>query len=179
MNKNMKKIIEQCIEFSTYIDIERNKIEESFIGGFPLQITDQFLVLSKIYDFRNDGVLILRTKDITNVYSVDENSLYEKICKDEGLDKVCNPFVKLDSLCDIILNKDIREHYITIQCEKSDNEQYFSIGLIISADNKNIIMKSFNINGEWENELRKIPLEEITLISVNDYYSKMFFKYMN
>lgn len=173
----IEEIISIYIDNVMYIDIERHNIDDALIGGFPLYITNEFLVLSKVYDFRNDGITILRIKDITKISPFGHNSFIEDICKSEGLDKIQNPYINLDSINSILSSIDTKEHYVTIQCEESDTELYFSIGIILNVADDYVSMKVFNTNGKWDSKVREIPYKEITLISIDDYYSKMLFKY--
>lgn len=179
MNKDMQDIINMCIKNSSYMDIERSNIDDELIGGFPLCVTDQFLIISKIYDFRNDGVTLLRIKDITSISPFGHRTFIENICKAEGLDKIQNPYKNLNSLYDVLLNIDTNKQYITIQCENYDNDLYFSIGKILKVAEEYVYMKVFDTEGIWDNIAREIPYKDITLISINDNYSNMFYKYMN
>lgn len=178
MNKSQIKIIEYHIKNRMLINIERNMIEKELIVGFPLFVNDKILIISKIYDFHYEGEVIINTSDVSDAYSNESDVFYEYICKEEKLDQVTNPFKDAVDIYSSLLSINTKNQYATIQCEKNSTELYFSIGKIIEVSNEVVMMKVFDAEGKWENDMRKIPIAEITLISVGDYYSKMYYKYM-
>lgn len=179
MNNEILKTIRYHIKEKLLITIERNQIEEEVLYGFPLFVNSEILIMTKIYDFRDEGILVLKLSEISDAYSKESDVFFEKICKYEGLDMIINPFPTCETMYDILLIIDTDVQYITVQCEKNESELYFSIGRIEEVTSTAVIMKTFDACGQWEPGVRIIPYEEITMISIGDHYSKTYYKYMS
>ena len=174
--------IEYHINNEMIIKIKRENIDDNEILGFPLGLSEEILLISRVVDFRDDGCLIIRLKDITDAYSLESNSFYEEICKKEGVRAIAqneNPITNISDL-HLILSKLVGfKGFVSIQCELEDNELYYVIGEIISVQEKEIKFRSFDLQGKWTDKELSIPIDDITMVGFNDNYSKMFYKYMS
>ena len=179
MNKDILETIQYQIIGKLLITIERNCIEKEVLRGFPLYINSEILIMTKIYDFHDEGIVVLKTSDISDAYSKESDVFFEKMCKQEKLDKVSNPFPSCETMYDILSAIDTNIQYITIQCEKEESELYYSIGKLVNVTPAVVTMKTFDTSGRWEEDVRTIPFEAITMISIGDHYSKTYYKYMS
>jgi hypothetical protein len=138
------------------------------------------LLISEVLDFRDDGCLIMRLKDITDAYSMESEAFYEKICIDEGLRNKAvqeNPLTDITDLISVVTQLSNYDKFISIHCEF--DELYFSIGKISNIKEDMIYFDHFDLEGIWQDEKRIIPINKITLIGINDNYSNTFYKYLN
>lgn len=179
MNNDILKTIQYHIIEKLLITVERNCIEKEVLRGFPLYINSEILIMTKIYDFHDEGILVLKTSDISDAYSKESDVFFEKICKQEELDRFVNPFPSCETMYDILLAIDTNIQYITIQCEKEESELYYSIGKLGTVTPTAVTMNTFDTSGHWEADVRTIPYEAITLISIGDHYAKTYYKYMS
>lgn len=180
-NAALYNILQYHVDNKMLISIERQHITKESLWGFPIFVNHKILIMTKIIDFRNEGIVIIRLNDITDAYSKESDSFYEKICIKQGLQNEIENWIYLKKAKDIRSSIECIEwnnQFITIQCEKNTNEFYFSIGKPIAIDKKYILFSNFDKKGIWEKEARKIPIDDITLIAVGDHCAKMFYKYM-
>jgi len=181
---NIEEIIQTIkdhIENKMFIRIERAQIDENEkIEGFPLFQSEKLLLISKVVDFRDEGFLIMRIEDITEAYSKESDTFYEEICVKEGLQTKMteNPITDITDFTSVIRQLFDYNKFITIQCEYTKNELYYSIGTISSIGKDVIKFNNFDKMGIWEDTERLISLNEITLVSIEDYYSSVFYKYV-
>lgn len=179
MNKDMLDIIQYHITEKLLITIERSCIEKEVLRGFPLYVNSEILIMTKIYDFHDEGVVVINTFDISDAYSKESDNFIEKICKTEKLDRVDNPFPLCETMFDVLLTIDTNTQFITIQCEKEETELYYSIGKLQSVTPTAIMMNVFDVTGHWEEDVRTIPCDAVTMISIGDHYSRIYYKYMS
>jgi len=176
------RIIEQIssyIENGALVNIERTNIEEENITGFPLLVSDNLLAMSKIFDFHDEGFLVIRLKEVTDVYS-EFSAFYEEVCVKEGLKKRANesPIKDVTDFVTVFRQLSTYDKFISVQCELEDSELFFSIGKILKVDEDIVHLKYFDATGAWQNEAREIPLDKITSVAIEDYYSNVFYKYV-
>ncbi|MGM9937699.1 MAG: hypothetical protein ACI38A_10160 [Candidatus Ornithomonoglobus sp.] len=182
LSDESREIIQYHIDEKMLIDIERNDIaSEETIHGFPLMLSQKFLLMTVIYDFHDEGYCILNTEYITDAYSHESDAFREKICISEGLrDIPCPEFLKgLQNYRQILENLQGYNGFISIQCEKEQQKCNFFLGKINSAENDRVIFHCFGADGMWDDKYDEIMYNDITQITFGDNYSKMLYKYMN
>ena len=179
MYENIKNTIEDHINEKMLIRIERKNVtDDEAIVGFPIKLSDDFLLMTNIFDFYDDGYTIVKTSDISDAYSKESDEFYEMVCINENLLKRVDecPISSVKSMKDILTELSKQNFFIVVECEKSEDD--FFIGKIkITGENK-VVMQSFDALGKWHDENDIIKYEDITKITFLDRYSKMYFKYM-
>ena len=179
--KNKIQLIKKHIEEKKIITIERNGVgKNTRADGFPLLVTDTLLLMTLIVDFHDEGFLVMRLEDITDAYSNESDTFYEEICINEGLrnKEAENPLSNVTNIASILKQLFNYKKFITVQCEYNGSELAYSIGKISSIEENTIHFKNFDMMGMWEEKCRIIPLNKITLISIDDHYSNIYYKYM-
>ena len=179
MHENIKNTIEDHINEKMLIHIERKNVTDNeAIVGFPIKLSDDFLLMTNIFDFYDDGYTIVKTSDISEAYSKESDEFYEMICISENLLKKADecPISSVKSMKDILSGLSKEDFFIVVECEKS--EDAFFIGKIKSIDENKVVMQSFDALGKWHDETDIIKYDDITKITFLDRYSKMYFKYM-
>lgn len=68
--------------------------------------------------------------------------------------------------------------FITIHCENESEKCQFFMGKIKNISEEIVEFYSLDTDGEWENKTDIIYFSDITMITVGDHYSKMFYKYI-
>ncbi len=175
-------IISYHIDNEMIMNVKRDILHNNVvIEGFPLKLSDRLLLITRAVDFCYDGCVILRLEDVTDAYSKEYIAYYEEICKKEGsLDKakVNNPITDIIDYNTVLKQLIGYEKYISIQCELEDNELDYSIGRISKVEGNIVYFNHFDLEGKWEKEERKIPIEKITMIEYDDNYCNIFSKYL-
>ena len=181
MTSEKKEIIQYHIENKFIMTIDRCfNGEITSVEGFPICFSEEFVLTTIIVDFRDEGYAILRTRDIVDAYSNKSDSFIEQICISEGLqDMVQQEYIKeMDSLKQIMFQLKNYDGFVCIQCEHQLEKCTFYLGKIITVEDDGVNFKDVGMDGIWDDEIHKIPYEEITQISYGDNYSKMFYKYV-
>lgn len=181
MTSEQKEIIQYHIDKKFIMSIDRCfNGETTSTVGFPISMSDDFVLTTIITDFRDEGYAILRTKDIIDTYSNEKDSFNEQICISEGLqNKIHQEYVKeIDSLKHIFLQLNDYDGFICVQCEQQLERCSFYMGKIVAIDDDNVSFKDIGMDGIWDDEIHSILYEDITQISFGDNYSKMYYKYV-
>lgn len=181
MTRDQKEIIQYHIDNKLMMSIDRYfDGETTSTVGFPIFLSDKFVLTTIITDFRDEGYAILRTKDIMDAYSNESVAFNEQICISEGLqDKIYQDHVKeIDSLKQIFLQLNNYDGFICVQCEQQLERCSFYMGRIVDVEDDTVRFKDIGMDGVWDDEVHDIPYEDITQISYGDNYSKMYYKYV-
>ncbi len=170
--------LKNCLKEKALVAINREMIDSLSVYGFILGMSDSLVLLKNVYNLDFDGFRLIRTQDITDAFSEDEEKFLQSILKSEGL---CDFEAKSDfDLTGLkpFLRKlsDIGENVI-IQCEGYE-ENYFYEGKIEEVKKGEIILKTFNDTGFWEEERANVPLSRITSVSFGGRYIKLVSKYL-
>ncbi len=181
MTSEQKEIIKYHIDNKFLMNIERCfNGETTSILGFPIRLSENFILTTVIVDFYDEGYAILCTKDIVDAYSKESDSFNEQICVSEGLqDKIKQEHVKeINSLKEILLQLEKYDGFVCIQCEQQLERCSFYMGKIITIEDDSINFKDIGMDGIWDDEIHNIPYTHITQITYGDNYSKMYYKYV-
>ena len=85
MTEKQKIQVQSCILDCKMIQVERADVDPDInYTGFPVWLSDSFLLMTNVYDFHDEGYVLLRTSDISKVAAQDAD-FYAKICIQEGL----------------------------------------------------------------------------------------------
>lgn len=181
MTNEQREIIQYHIDNKFIMTIDRCfNGETTSVMGFPICMSDEFIITTVITDFHDEGYAVLRVKDIVDAYSNESVSIYEQICISEGLqNKIQQKNLKeIESLDKILLQLQGYDGFVCIQCEQQIEKCSFYMGNIISVEAKSVVFKDIGTDGKWDEECHTILYDEITQISFGDNYSRMFYKYI-
>lgn len=175
-----RSVINYHIQNNLILRVERKLGTESYIEGFPICLSEKFLLMTVINDFHDEGYTIIRTEDIKKAYSKESISFYETMCRDEGLDRKAVPVISDLSCEKSILNElNYYKGFIEIECEQEDGNDDFYLGEIKEIFDEKVAMRTFDLSGKWEDKDEIISYEKLTRITFGDNYSKVYYKYMN
>lgn len=183
----MKKIpsdlcetIQYHIECKMLMTVEREfDGETDSIHGFPIMMSTNYLIMTVINDFHDEGFTILRLTDISDAYSKENDAFYESICISENIGMgTANIIQDVTDFSSVLMQLIKYKGFISIQCENQIERCNFYLGKIVSIECDGIIFKDVGVDGIWDDETHKIPFSEITQITYGDNYSKMFYKYV-
>ncbi len=178
MNKKLKETIEFHIRDKMLLRVERKIGNEPYIEGFPISLSEKFLLMTCINDFHDEGYTLLRTKDIKKAYSKESIGFYEEMCKKEGLDEKIEPVI-LDLTGFTSVFSELKDYKGFIAVEREEEGDGFYLGKITAVGETFLRMLTFDSAGKWSDEEDTLMYDGITRISFGDHYSKIFYKYMN
>jgi len=171
--------LKEHIENRNELRIERKKIDTNPLNCVPLVLSEKLLLIAYIYDFEQDGYMIIRIKDISSIKYGDSQKFSEKILRNEGvLDKIVSPpITQIDNWEIVFKQLKMAENNIIIECESVENGEFY-IGKIVEVNKNNLMFLNFNGAGEWDKEPTKILYRNITSISLNKKYTLTISKYL-
>ena len=108
--------------------------ETDILRGFPIKISDDFLLMTVVNDFHDEGFAVLRLSDISDAYSKDSDVFYEKICIFEGLQNKIRQCIVKDvcSIKDVFQQMANYDGFVSVQCENQREKCAFFLGKIIA-----------------------------------------------
>lgn len=176
MSDSEIKRLNECKEENYLCGINRDMIDDLTTFGFPLAISENLVLVANVYNFDIDGYKILRTQDITEVFYGEEEEFTEMILRRE---KICDNFkpeiIDISGLKPVF--KALTDRCIIVQCE-SFEENYFYEGKVTAINKGEIVMKTFDTTGVWDEEESHIPLNKITSVSFGGRYITLMSKYL-
>ena len=90
MTEKQKILTQNYIRDCKMIRVERAAVDPDInYTGFPVWLSDSFLLMTNVYDFHDEGYVLLRTSDITKITAKDAD-FYEKICIQEVIYALSN-----------------------------------------------------------------------------------------
>ena len=177
-NEKERRILEQSIQNAALCAVNRDYIDPLTLYGFPVELSGELAAFSFIYDFRPDGYKIVRTSDITEVFSEEAEHFLERIVRAENPVFVPKPTgFALDSMAALCADLKEKETIVTVECEGGE-ENLFLIGRICRVTKKDIAMRTFDGMGIWDTEEAVVPLGDITCVSIGNAYVEILSKYL-
>ncbi len=175
-----RSIVKYHIQNKMILRVERNIGTEQYIEGFPISLSQRFLLMTVINDFHDEGYAIIKVKDIKRVYSKESITFYEEMCKNEGLDKKAIPVISSLS-CEKTILSELKNYngFVEIECEQENGDEEFYLGVIKENLNEKVKMRTFDVTGKWSEADESIMYDKITKIAFGDNYSKTYYKYMS
>ena len=160
------------------ISLRREAIDSNKIQGFVLGSSDQLVLLQYIYDFNLDGLMILRTSDISKIVRSKTEEFQEQLLVEEGLFSAV-PFgynVDLTNWRSAV--NDLRgEHSIFIlECELLDDPD-FAIGRILDVGDEQVCVNYFTGAANWLEERVPLKYNDITSCQVATNYANVYQRY--
>ncbi len=150
------------------------KYDENYYYFLPFNVNDDFFYGAIESDFIIDGYSIRRIKDID--YTSERDDICNDILKNEGLlENIEYPKIDILSWKSIFTDlKTIGENIIV----EDEYEGFFNIGSIEEIEDNNIVFRNFDADGIWQEQLDIINFNEITSVTFNSRYIKIFSKYL-
>jgi hypothetical protein len=161
------------------VHIERNTPTKDDWNGYPVALSNNFVLIRAIVDFSFDGFVILPLKDILSARCGERESFRDHVMRQEGTLKVLSevPAVRLNSWRTIL--EDVKKNYqhAIIECEDEEEECNFFIGPILGIAEKKVALRYFQVEGILEREATFVSLRTITALRFDQHYIRSFAKY--
>lgn len=167
-----------AVERGEKVQITRAGMAHEVWNGFPLVVSDDYVLVRTLHEFALDGYAVMRLRDVTDVSSGEPERFFERVLRAEGLlDRVTAPRpVLLRSWRSVV--ESVRAHYrfAILECEASD-ENDFVLGEVASVDDEAASVHYIQVNGTREADVTRVALDELTLVRFDEQYVNFFGRY--
>jgi hypothetical protein len=161
-----------------FVSIRRDNIDAHPIHGFILGFSDKLVLIQHVYDFVLDGLVVLRTADITGIKCDTTNKLQKKLLIAEGIFQKI-PFESTFDLCNwkSIMSMFSQRYRLIIIEDERPEEQVFLIGKIEKITKNNVCLRYFSGTGKWDKKPTKQAFSNITSCKVDANYINVYQRY--
>jgi hypothetical protein len=153
-------------------------VDQNNIQGFVLGSSEQLVLLQYVYDFNLDGLMVLRTADISELKRSKTDEFQERLLADEGLlSRV--PFdysVDLSTWRSTIADLSNRHKLLILECELLE-EPDFAVGRVLEVGSEEVRLKYFTGAANWLEEPVRLKYSDITSCQVNTNYVNVYERY--
>lgn len=176
--KEFKRLIQKHINKINFVRITLKN--ESYIFGFIVKFSENFIMIEESSDFSLAGIKILPYESIKSIRHNKFDKISKYIYSEEGLIKFNHKIIDNTSLKSFeSLFKSIKKQNFHCIVESSKkNTDIFSIGEILEVNEKSVIIKNYDGAGKIDKKPSNIAFKNIDLINFNDNYSLVFRKYL-
>jgi hypothetical protein len=160
------------------VSIYRERIDSNSMEGYVLALSDDLVVLQFVYDFKLDGLMVIRAADISDVRCSETDRFQKKLMSDEGLEQM----VPFDAAFNTgnwraLLSQFAQQHPIMIlECEAQD-EPDFVIGRVLKTSADKVQILGFSGDGTWDDKPTRLALGDLTSCRVGTNYIEVYQRY--
>jgi hypothetical protein len=157
------------------VSLRRAAVDKHRIQGFVLGASDQLVLLQYVYDFNLDGLMVLRTSDISELRQSKTDEFQERLLAKEGLITRI-PFdysVDLSSWRGAIAALSKKHQFLILECELLEKPD-FAIGRVVKIGAGEVRLKYFTGAANWLEEPIRLKYEDITCCQVNTNYVNVY-----
>lgn len=154
------------------------KADPNCYNCFPLKSGPELLLYMDEQDFRLDGYVVRRIRDIVEISSKED--ITRSILESEGvLDEVRPVDIDLTSWDTVLQYFSSNRCNAIFESEDRNSGQIdFSIGRLAKVDDRYLYVLGFDANGNWEEKPMRIAFSELVSISFGTRYVEIFSKYL-
>ncbi len=152
--------------------------DPNYFYYFPIAVGKELFIGANEDDFSIDGYTIRRIEDIISVKIKDDKCLEIDIA--EGLlDELDIPEIDISDWYSVFRNLKAANENIIIEKESDVPEEcQFAIGRIAEVHGDFLLLREFDAEGYWLYDNTIIPFSQITSVTVNSRYVRVFSKYL-
>ena len=157
------------------VSVHRGEIDDYAIQGFILASSKQLVVLQYVYDFNLDGLMVIRTADITEVRCSATNMFQKELLEREGLIQRV-PFGATFNLHDwrsVISELSKENSLMILECEKME-ENIFVIGRVLETTTAEVEIQHFSGTARWERNPAILSFNDLTCCQVGTNYVNVY-----
>jgi hypothetical protein len=145
---------------------------------FPLIVGERLFLVTEEDDFILNGYSIRRFKDVEKV-EIKNDKCLEIIYAEGLLENLVAPSVDITDWETALSSLQKIGKNIIIEKESLDeDETEFAIGRVIKVLKNKVLLKAFDADGIWGDQLQEISFPQITSITFASRYVEVFSKYL-
>ena len=150
------------------ISVRRDQIDPRSIQGFVVDFSAELVLLRYVHDFRFDGLLIIRRRDITSAKVDATNRLQREMMELDGQinETVFTVDLPIESYSALLAS--LPEYEIVILEDEHEGE--FLIGTMHDVSEDVISINYFNGAGDWDDAPTEIATANITSCQLGTSY---------
>lgn len=170
--------MDPCTEFvrdRKLVSIRRDGIDPNSIQGFILACSDELLLIQYVYDFRLDGLMVLRRADVTDIRSTATGEFQKGLLIAEQLLQQV-PFASDFDLRDwrSILTQFSRQYKLVLLEDERPEVGLLLIGEIEKITRSSVCLRYFSGAGNWDDKPTKLAFNCITSCQVDTNYLNVY-----
>ena len=160
----MNDIERFCCERSL-VSVHRDGVDPNNIQGFILGCSEKLVLLQYVYDFRLDGLMVLRTEDISEMKRTKTDEFQQSLLVAEGaLSHI--PFdysIDLTSWRRAISGLRSDFSLLIMECELT-KEPAFALGEILEVGDEEVVMRTFSGTANWDEDTSLCRAKTLRLV---------------
>ena len=154
------------------------KADPNCYSCFPIKASEDLFLYVDEQDFRLDGYVVRRMKDIVEISS--KVDITNDILENEGVTaQIQKPDIDVSSWEGVLsyLSANKKNAIFESEDRNSGNIDYV-IGRIEKIDDRYLYVRAFDTNGKWEEKATRIAFSELLSIAFETRYVEVFSKYL-
>ena len=171
-------VIEKYRQERKLVSLKRDSVDDQKIQGFVLGTSEKLVLLQYVFDFYLDGLMVLRTEDISEIVRTKTDSFQQSLMEHEDL-LAGIPFenhIDLTSWRTAIVGLQKRSPLFILECELLESPS-FSLGKVVRVDGRAVAVQTFDGCGKWAADPLVLQCDEITSCQVNTNYARAYERY--
>ena len=180
----MQKRINKHIEKKDFVKVylaDHNGLDLINFSGTIFAHNEEFIIMSSIYNFNEDGFVVISKSDISEIKKGENELFYDKILISEGIkEKIEVRFLELDFKLGTYVEmfESLKNNGFPIIIENLyGTKNICLIGPIFKVKKKKVFVDYFNARGEYDLKPVAIKFKDITFFRFDDLYTNLYFKH--
>ncbi len=160
------------------VSLRRDNVAGNAIQGLILGASDNLILLQNVYDFNLDGLMVLRSEDITEVVRSKTDEFHQSLLEAEGVLSEARFEYRIDLTNWQTAISDLRSSYplMILECELIE-EPEFALGEVLEIGRDVVAVRTFDGAAEWSADALELRCEELTSCQVNTNYINFYERY--
>jgi hypothetical protein len=160
------------------VALRRADVDENKIQGFVLAVSAELVLIQYVYDFNLDGLMVLRTEDISEVERSKTEEFQQSLLEAEGLlPRV--PFGYAFDLTDwrsAIAGLSNDYPLLILESELLEDPD-FAIGRVLEVGADEVTLRYFTGAASWLEAPVRLRYQDITCCQANTNYTNVYQRY--
>ena len=167
-----------CLRAKNLVSVRRRDVDDNGIQGFLVGVSESLLALEYVYDFKTDGLMILRRSDITEVRRTATDDFHERLLKRVGIraGRQGPAALELGSWQTIIQQLSLSCPLMILERELGPSPE-FVIGRPQRVTAAQVEFHSFSGTGKWSDKTVRLKYTQITCLQTNTRYLDFYQRY--
>ena len=181
IDPDVKQALGEAIADADFVRLHRGLPEAERLDGYIEAMGDGLVLVQPFHDFFSDGWAVVRLQDVVEAEHDDREIVIESMLHAEGLERQTHPFpLELGSFAALLRQLHAHACPVIIEAEGPDPDEQlpvFTLGTIEAIDDLRVTMRAIDALAQYEPELVRIALRDITKVGIGSPYLKNFVKY--